>query len=414
MAKNSNSELLRKVASGELPLHKLEEHTDPKNAAAIRRQFLEQTTGQSLDSIGAADIEYERILNRNVENAIGAVQIPMGVAGPVRINGEHAKGSFYVPLATTEGALVASMARGMKAITASGGANVRVIRDAIARAPLFELESAVDAAEFLKWVEQNDRQIKAAAAKTLNHGSLIHIMPFILGNNVWLRFSFKTGDAMGMNMSTIASEAAAEYIEAHFPKARMVSVSGNMCSDKKESYVNDLLGRGKTVVADVLVKADVLEKMFKVDAKRVVNTNTKKNLLGSSRAGSSKHNAHVANPIAAIFAATGQDLAQVVESSSGYTWAETRGRDDSDLYISVTLPSLEIGTVGGGTGLKHQSEALSIMGVKGGGKEDGQNALKFAEIIAATVLAGELNLLCAQAGRELGKAHAKLGQNKKA
>ena len=403
-------ELLRKLMGNEIQLHRLEDYTDPKSAATARRAFIEKSTGNALQGIGSSNLEFEKVHGRNAENVIGAVQIPLGVAGPLRVNGEHARGEFYVPMATTEGALIASTARGMKGITQSGGATARLIADAIARAPLFELESVKDATEFMQWLEKSAKGIKEAADSATKYGRLKSMHPFILGNNVWLRFSFDTGDAMGMNSATIASETASEYIEKNFKAARLVAVSGNMCSDKKESYVNELVGRGKSVVADALIPDPVLKDVFKTTAEKANNTNIKKNLLGSSRAGSSKHNGHFANIVAAIFLATGQDAAQVVESSSGYTWTEVRGKD---LYISVTMPSLEIGTVGGGTHLATQAEALSILGVQGVGKTPGANSKKFAEIIASAVLAGELNLLCAMSSRELGKAHTDLGRNKK-
>ncbi|MCL5427563.1 MAG: hydroxymethylglutaryl-CoA reductase (NADPH) [Candidatus Marsarchaeota archaeon] len=403
-------ELLQGLEKGDLKLHELEEDADAESAAAARRRFIEKRTGKKLSGIGSATIDYEKIRNRNAENVIGAVQIPVGIAGPIRVNGEHAEGEFYVPMATTEGALIASASRGMKGITQSGGANTRVIGDAIARAPLFELDSRVHAPGFIEWLGKNEHGIRQAADSATKYGRLKEIHSFVLGNNVWVRLSFDTGDAMGMNSATIASETACEYIEKNFSAARLVAVSGNMCSDKKESYVNELLGRGKSVVADALISEAVLKDVFKTTAAKANNTNLKKNLLGSSRAGSSKHNAHFANVVAAIFIATGQDAAQVVESSSGYTWTETRG---GDLYISVTMPSLEIGTVGGGTHLATQSEALAILGVQGVGRSPGLNSKKFAEIIAASVLAGELNLLCALSTRELGRAHADLGRNKK-
>jgi len=215
---------------------------------------------------------------------------------------------------------------------------------------------------------------------------------------------------MGMNMVTLASEKVCQLIEEMYPSAKCVAVSGNMCSDKKQSAVNSLLGRGKTVVAEALVKEEVLRTVLRTDAESINDVNLRKNFLGSARAGSTQFNAHFANVIAALFLATGQDMAQVVESSMGYTWTEVRGKD---LYISVTLPSLEVGTVGGGTGLPTQREVLSIIGVQGGGNPPGSNAKKLAEVTAAAVLAGELNLLAALSTRELGRAHRKLGRNSK-
>lgn len=403
-------EIIKKIIAGEIPMHKAEEHLPAKEAADARRAVIESLSGTKLDYIGSSSLDYTLISNKNAENVIGHTQIPLGVAGPILVNGTHAKGRFYVPMATTEGALIASENRGMKAVTLSGGANTRVLKNAMARAPLFEFDSILDVERFLKWLDENKDGIKAAAEATTSHGKLKDLMPFVLGNNVWLRLSFETGDAMGMNMVTIASEAAAEYIEDNFKGAKMVTVSGNMCSDKRESAVNNLLGRGKTVVCEAIIKEDVVRDVFRTTPAIINNTNLKKNLLGNARAGSTRFSGHSGNMIAAIFAATGQDLAQVSESSSCYTWTELRGKD---LYVSVTMPSLEVGTIGGGSVLPTQKEALSIMGVAGGGNPPGANSLKFAEIVAAAVLAGELNLIAAQSTRELGKAHKKLGRNVK-
>jgi hydroxymethylglutaryl-CoA reductase (NADPH) len=212
---------------------------------------------------------------------------------------------------------------------------------------------------------------------------------------------------MGMNMVTIATEAAVQLILQNVANARCVAVSGNLCSDKKESALNTLMGRGKSVTAEVVVPADVLGEVLHTEAGFIVDINQRKNLLGSALAGSSKFNTHFANIVAAVFLATGQDIAQVVESSGGFTWVESR---DGDLYFSVTLPSLEVGTIGGGADLTAQREALSLLGVAGGGDPPGGNARKFAEIVAATVLAGELGTLCAVASGELGRAHARIAR----
>ena len=391
-----------------IPMHKLEAYFPPKEAAAKRRSIVEKLTGASLSSIGSSALDYSGIVNKNAENVIGFMQMPLGVAGPIFVRGSYANGEFYVPMATTEGALIASINRGMKAITLSGGAYSVVTKDLMTRAPLFEFASAGDAVEFVAWAEKNWKGITAAAESTTTHGRLKEMLPFIMGNNVWLRFGFSTGDAMGMNMATIASEAACSYIEKNFPKGHMVTVSGNMCSDKKESGVNSILGRGKTVISEATITSAVLSDVLRSNAQGLHNLNMKKNFLGSARAMSGKFSGHSANAIAAIFAATGQDIAQVVESSGCFTLTEPRG---ADLYISVTLPSLEIGTVGGGSSLPTQREALSIMGVSGGGNPHGSNASKLAEIIGAAVLAGELNLLSAQFSRDLGKAHGRLGRN---
>lgn len=315
-------------------------------------------------------------------------------------------------MATTEGALIASVNRGMKAIHEAGEVITKIFFDGMARAPVFKFNSIKDAYNFVRWVKDSFSKIKDIAESTTSHGKLLDIQTFILSNNVWLRFVFETGDAMGMNMATIASEEICNFIENSFEGASCIAVSGNMCSDKKQSITNTIFGRGKSVSAEIIIPKDILKSTLHTTAEAITEVNLRKNWLGSARAGNIyQFNAHFANIIAAIFLATGQDMAQVVESSSGYTWTENR---DGDLYISITLPSLEIGTVGGGTRLPTQREALSIMGVEGSGNPVGSNARKFAEIIAASVLSGELNLLSALTNKELGKAHKKLGRNLKA
>ena len=402
-------EVLEALENGRLKLHELDKALgDSNKAAEYRRKYLERKLGIKLDAIGSTVIDFNKAVGRNIENPIGAAQIPIGVAGPLLIEGAYARGLFYIPLATTEGALVASVNRGAKIVTESGGARARVLKDGMARAPLFKLPSLVDALEFLEWVEAHREEIKKAAESTTRHGKLKDVQPFVVGNNVWLRFVFETGDAMGMNMATIASEAAAKYIQENFPKAELVALSGNMCVDKKPNAVNFLMGRGKTVVAEALIKREVLSKLG-VTPEAVHEVNVRKNLLGSALAHSYGFNAHFANIITAIFIATGQDVAQVVESSMGITWTEPR---DEGLYISVTLPSLEVGTVGGGTWLPTQREALSMLGVAGSGDPPGVNALKFAEIVASAVLAGELNLILALARNGLAGGPPGPGRSK--
>ena len=403
-------EVVEALVSGRLRMHEAERVLGNANAAALaRRLALERMRGVGLSSIGSTILDFEELVGRNIENPIGAVQIPVGVAGPLRVLGEYARGDYYVPLATTEGALVASVNRGAKAVTMAGGARARVVRDGMARAPLLWTPSLLEALRLVEWVRENMEAVRRAAESTTRHGRLVEVQPFIAGNMVWLRMVYTTGDAMGMNMATIASDAAVRFILENYPgEARLVAISGNMCTDKKPAATNLLLGRGKTVVAEALIPREVVEKVLKTTPEEIDYVNRAKNLLGSARASSlGGFNAHAANIVAAIFLATGQDAAQVVESSAAYTWTETRSEG---LYISVTMPSLEIGTVGGGTRLPTQREALSLLGVAGGGNPPGTNAKKFAEIIAATVLAGELNLLAALAANELARAHQRLGR----
>ncbi|HWQ16287.1 MAG TPA: hydroxymethylglutaryl-CoA reductase (NADPH) [Sulfolobales archaeon] len=402
-------EIIDKLKKGEVRLSDVDSIVGSKNLGTlIRRLFLEEIRGVSLSSIGSTIIDFEEVVGRNIENPIGAIQIPLGVAGPLRIVGEHVSGDFYIPLATTEGALVASVSRGSKAITMSGGAYAIVYRDGMTRAPLFKTSSVKKALELVKWVSENFDEIKKVAESTTRHGKLVSIEPYIAGNNVWLRFKFTTGDAMGMNMVTIAVDKAARFISERFGGAELVALSGNMCVDKKPSYINSILGRGKGVVAEAIIKKDVVSSVLKTSVEDMVEVNNRKNLLGTSIAGGIGLNAHAANIVAAIFIATGQDVAQVVESSTAYTWLEET--QDGDLYAAVTLPSLEIGTVGGGTWLPTQREALALLGVYGPGNPPGANAVKLAEIIASAVLAGEVNLIAAIASGELARAHERLAR----
>ncbi len=367
---------------------------------ADRRQAAEAFTGAKLEEIAVGGMSPETA-SKNIENMIGTVQIPLGYAGPVHMEGGEAEGDFLVPLATTEGALVASISRGMSVINDGGGVRARVFGDAMTRAPVFRVNGIAHCSEVMSWIDSHRAEIDEAVSGTTSHGKLVRIEPFPAGRNLFLRFSFETGDAMGMNMATIASEAVGRLIEKE-TGAVMVSVSGNMCSDKKPAAINLIEGRGKTVVAEALIPRDIVEKRLHTTSDAVVEINYRKNLVGSSLAGTLGANAHAANMVAAFFIATGQDPAQVVGGSMAMTTCEDI---DGDLYISVRMPAVEVGTVGGGTRLPCQREALSMIGCLGDGK-----ARKLSEIVAATVLAGELSTLAAQAAGQLGSAHAKLGR----
>ncbi len=368
-----------------------------------RLSAVEEYSGVKLENISKNSIPPEAATH-NCENMIGSTQIPLGYAGPVTVAGEYAFGEFLVPLATTEGALIASISRGMSVINASGGSRTRVFGDYMTRAPVLRVRDLEHACQCIQWIDAHEDEIKAAAASTTSHGKLVKIEKYPMGRGIYLRFSFETGDAMGMNMATIASEAACRVIE-QATGAVMVSVSGNMCSDKKAAAINMIEGRGKTVVAEALIPSEIVESKLHTTAEAIVETNIRKNLIGSSMSGTLGANAHAANMVAAFYIATGQDPAQVVGGSLTLTNCENI---DGNLYISVRMPAVELGTVGGGTSLPCQSEALEIMGCKGAGK-----ARKLAEILSVTVLAGELSTLAAQAAGQLGKAHAELGREKK-
>ncbi|ADP76817.1 3-hydroxy-3-methylglutaryl-coenzyme A reductase [Methanothermus fervidus DSM 2088] len=401
--KMNEKEVLKKLLKGEIKLYEVDKYLSADKATKVRRKFIEEVTGTKLEHVSKYTIDMENALRKNIENSIGAVQIPLGVAGPLKINGEYAKGEFYVPLATSEGALVASINRGCSAITESGGAKTRIIGDKMTRAPVIKTKSVVEAVKLKKWIEDNFDRLKAAAESTTRHGKLIKIDPIlIVGNYVFPRFVFTTGDSMGMNMVTIATEEALKILENE-TNAHVVSLSGNVCTDKKPAAINLIEGRGKSVVAEVTVPRDIVKNKLKTTPKSIVEVNMAKNFVGSAIAGSMGFNAHYANMIGALFLATGQDEAQIVEGSLGITVAEEN--EDGDLYFSVTLPDVPLATVGGGTGLETAQECLSIMGVKGSNKVQ-----KFAEIMAGVVLAGELSLMAALGAGHLARAHKELGR----
>ncbi len=395
-----------RLRSGSLKLYALEKELPPRDAVRVRRAYIEGETGVTLDAVGSFTIGIDRVVRRNIENMIGAVQVPLGVAGPLRVKGEYATGSYYLPLATTEGALVASVNRGCALVTRAGGADVRILRDGMTRAPVFAARDIVHAHETVTWVEEHEEEIREAAESTTSHGRLSDVVPFVAGTSVFVRLEFDTKDAMGMNMVTIASQHVGELIERE-TGARLVALSGNMCTDKKPAAINLVRGRGKTVVAGVKLDDGLIGDLLKTDAETLASVNERKNLVGSARAASFGFNAHAANVVAAMFIACGQDAAHVVEGSTCITTVE---RVDGGAYVAVTLPSLPVGTVGGGTGVDTQRDCLELLGVYGGGDPPGTHARALAEIVAAGVLAGELSLLGALAAQHLARAHRQLGR----
>ncbi|MGA9401020.1 MAG: 3-hydroxy-3-methylglutaryl-CoA reductase, partial [Haladaptatus sp.] len=252
----------------------------------------------------------------------------------------------------------------------------------------------------------NRDELAAAAESTTNHGELLDVTTYVVGDSVFLRFVYDTKDAMGMNMATIATREAASLVEEETP-ASLVALSGNLCSDKKPAAINAVEGRGRSVTADVKIPREVVEERLHTTPEAIEEANTRKNLVGSAKAGALGFNAHAANVVAAAFLATGQDAAQVVEGSNAITTVQAR---EDELYASVSIASLEVGTVGGGTKLPTQSEALDVLGLRGGGDPAGSNADALAEIIAVGALAGELSLLAALAARHLSSAHEELGR----
>ncbi|AKB77626.1 Hydroxymethylglutaryl-CoA reductase [Methanosarcina horonobensis HB-1 = JCM 15518] len=403
--------LLQKVLDGNIAFRKIEEFADPLTAVKIRRLAIQEYAKLEFEHIQNFSLDVETVTKRNIENMIGAVQIPLGVAGLLKVNGEYADAEYYVPLATTEGALVASVNRGCSVITRSGGANVRVFEDEMTRAPVFKLENLDRAKKFYDWVKSPEifEQMKQVAEKTTRFGKLLSVKPFVTGTYVYLRFSYDTKDAMGMNMVTIATDAVMHLIEDEFG-AQPVTLSSNMCTDKKPASISTILGRGKTVVAEVTIPEEIVKERLKCTPESMFEVNYSKNMLGSARAGAMGFNAHAANIIAAIYLACGQDAAHVVEGSTAITSMELTRYEE--IHCSVTLPALPAGTVGGGTGLGTQRDCLNILGVAGAGDTPGINSRKFAEIVASAVLAGEISLIGAQAAGHLARAHAQLGRGK--
>ncbi|KAG6554089.1 hypothetical protein Mapa_004004 [Marchantia paleacea] len=408
---HSNEDISEAVRNGETPSYSLEaELEDCERAAAVRRRAVELTTGRTLDGLPLEGMDYSKILGQCCEMVIGHVQIPVGVAGPLLLDGFE----YTVPMATTEGCLVASTNRGCKAIAQSGGASSVVLRDGMTRAPVVRFESAKRAAALKFFVEDanNFDTLSVVFNRTSRFARLQDVYCVLAGRNVYLRFSASTGDAMGMNMISKGVQNVLNYLQSVFPDMEPISISGNFCSDKKATAVNWIEGRGKSVVCEAVLKEEVVRKVLKTSVPALVELNTIKNLAGSALAGAlGGFNAHAANIVSAVYIATGQDPAQNVESSQCLTMMEAvnGGRD---LHISVTMPAIEVGTIGGGTQLPSQAACLNLLGVRGANAEmPGANAEQLARIVAASVLAGEISLMSALASNTLVKSHLKYNRS---
>ncbi len=376
-----------------------------------RRRALEKERGVSLKNIGSYTLDEAIASTRNCENMIGASQVPVGVAGPLRLQSVQSPTEakdYYIPLATTEGALVASVNRGCKAITESGGVTVDSYRIGATRGPVFRVNNLIENDRLNTFLDEHASDLKKIAAQTSGHLQLKKFMTRGVGRYRYIRFVFTTQDAMGMNMATIASEALTRFIEDK-TGARCVSVAGNFDVDKKPAWLNVIENRGFKAWAEVVLPSSVLHDTLKTTAEKFYEVWLAKCMIGSAMAGSMGFNAHYANIIAAMFLATGQDLGHVGEGSMGITTAEVVS--GKDLYVSAYLPDLMVGTVGGGTGLATQKEALEILGVAGG--NNGENSQRFAEIIAGAVLAGEISLLASLSEGTLAASHAKLARGRK-
>ncbi len=379
--------------------------TDNYSLEAIeqRQNFVRDQLGVHLQHVGHFS-QPSAALHGNIENPIGVAQVPIGLAGPILVNGEHAQGHFYIPMATTEGTLVASYSRGMRLLSAIGGVKTTVIERYMQRAPVFHFDNAEQARDFGQWVDVHVADIRAAAQATTSVGKLSHIEQYGVSRMRFLRFNYTTGDAAGQNMCGKATLAACEWIRAHNPLAARFTLSGAIDTDKKHSQINTLHSRGARVVAEAVLPNELMQDMMKVDTKTLFKARQVSN-VGGMLAGTSNNGLHAANGLAAIFIATGQDAANIAESQAGIVYVDLM--KNGDLYWSITLPSLIVASYGGGTGLATQRECLEIMDCYGQGK-----ALKLAEICAATVLAGELSLASAVLAGDWVESHDRLGRNR--
>src|SRR4051794_23307531 len=395
----------RRVNSAAMPSIPRDRENDyTREAAEGRREFIAGQNGASLEHVSSYSFDPERVQG-NVEHFVGVAQVPLGVAGPLLVNGEHASGEFFVPLATAEGTLVASYNRGMKLVREAGGVTTTILDDRMQRAPAFLFDSAREARAFGAWLRESFAAIAAAAESTTRSGKLIEIEQYSASRMLYTRFDYTTGDAAGQNLTGKATAAACAWIVANYePGIEHFFLESNFATDKKSSQVNMLRTRGKRVVAEALIPNALFESVMRSSSEVMYRARQVSN-LGGFMSGVNNNGAHSANGITAMFIATGQDVANVAESSAAFVYAELR--DDGDYYYSVTIPSLIVATYGGGTGLATQRECLELLGCYGKGQ-----VRKFAEIVAATVLCGELSLGSAIVAEEWVQAHDLLGRNR--
>jgi hydroxymethylglutaryl-CoA reductase (NADPH) len=395
-----------------------------RDAANIRCEFLEKKTGKSLPQIKGAKMDNCSLVDgktilSGIESKIGSAVIPMGFAGPAKIRGQYVDPNeeIYIPLATNEAALVAGVQRGLKAISLAGGLKTLVHFDGMSRAPLIEAPDIYAARKFIDEITNNQAFI--AELQTCIPDpfvKLTEIEPYQLGVKVFLRLVFLTGDAMGMNGVTKAAAEITRYILKKKPEWRLITISSNLCTDKKNAHINILRGRGKSVQTEVFLSDDVLAQVFKsgVNGRSVEKVVFHKCYLGSNLSGTiSGFNVNAANAVAAFYAATGQDLAHVVSSSSCFVQADAV---DEGLRFTVSLPCLELAAIGGGTLFGTAREALQLLGCDtwGSTPEDNRSVMRLAEIAATAVTALDLNTACAQAaGYEMADSHVKLARGEK-
>lgn len=405
----NDDEIKLLAENGVIPAYQLETIlNNPERGVKIRRTLL----GEKYDILSAftdlpyLNYDYSKVLGTCCENVVGYIPIPVGIAGPLLLDGRK----INIPMATTEGCLVASTNRGCRALSYAG-VTTRIVADGMARGPVVRFRSIARASEAMAWIQSSENfpHIQSHFDNTSRFIKLVKIHCRIAGRHLFIRFVARTGDAMGMNMISKATEFALLEIQKIFPDMEILSLSGNFCSDKKPAAVNWIEGRGKSVVSEAIISSKVVKNVLKSSVQALIDVNISKNLIGSAIAGSiGGFNAHAANIVTAIYIATGQDPAQNVGSSNCITLMEPWGEDGEDLYVSCTMPSIEIGTVGGGTQLPPQSACLDIIGARGAHQEcPGENANTLARVVCASVLAGEISLLSALAAGHLVRSHLK-------
>ncbi len=341
----------------------------------------------------------------NIENMIGTVKVPVGIAGPLRVNGLHAHGDFVVPLATTEAALVASYARGADVITRAGGASAAMLSEGVVRSPAFVFANIVEAGGFVAWAAENVDSLREAAEATTRHGRLEAIDPVIDNDTVFLVCRYTTGDAAGQNMVTIATDALCRAALAACPvQPRCWFIEGNLSGDKKASWLGLIGGRGRKVSASVVIPEALVERHLHVGIDRMLDY-ARVAQIGASMSGQIGAQGHYANGLAAFYIATGQDAACVAESAVGSTRMERR---EGGLFMAVTLPNILVGSIGGGTGLPSQAAALDLLGLAGPG-----NGAALAEVVACLCLAGEISIMAAIAAGDFARAHSRLARGRR-
>jgi hydroxymethylglutaryl-CoA reductase (NADPH) len=373
-------------------------------AVAQRRAVL-AAQGIATARLAAADgIVDPATLGRNIENLVGFAQVPIGVIGPLRIRGTNALGDFYVPMATTEGALVASYGRGAYLISHAGGAAVLCLAESVMRAPCMVFGDMIEAAQFLAWAVPQFDTWQEIVARTSRHCRIVDLQSTIIGREVYLGFEFETGDAAGQNMVTFATDAICHDLLERAPvRPRIWFLEGNMSGDKKATLLAFARARGKKIVADVTIPRSLLRHVLHTEPEDVARY-WQASIMGGVQSGSIGVQGHFANALAAIFIACGQDAACVSEASVGMTRIDVT--EKGDLYASVSLPNLIVGSVGGGTHLPVAQECLAMLGCTGEG-----GSRRLAEICAATALAGEISIGGSMAAGDFAKAHAAHGRD---